>query len=180
MKILVAYASKHGSTREAAEFMGRVLKAYSVEVDVMDVRDVQSVSVYDAAVIGSAIYGGLWLQEMSLFIEKFSAELASRPLYLYITCIRALELDGRSHAEKYYINHKALEGFDLRDVGVLTGKLNTSEIDHREQWYLVANYDGKLTSANVNEDFRDWQAIAAWANKVAADLHLEPSFSAAT
>lgn len=177
MKILVAYASKHGSTRETAEFMGRVLKAYSVEVDIMDVRDVQSVSGYDVTIIGSAIYGGMWLQEMSLFIEKFSAELAAKPLFFFITCIRALEPDGREHAEKYYINHKALEGFDLRDVAVLTGKLNTSAIDRKEQWYLVANYDGKLTSANVNEDFRDWQAIATWVSGIAKELHFAPSFS---
>ena len=176
MKILVAYASAHGSTKEVAQFIGRVLATYNAEVTVTNVVDVQSVEGYDAYVLGSAIHASLWLQEMCTFIDRFEDLLARKPMYFWVSCIRALEEDGREHALKYYFDFKAMEPFDVREVAVLTGKLNTSAITRQEQWFLVANYDGKLSPGNIKHDYRDWQAIATWANNIAQDLELEPVF----
>jgi menaquinone-dependent protoporphyrinogen oxidase len=176
MKILVAYASVHGSTGEVAEFIGRVLRDYNTEVTVSDVSDVQSVDGYDVFVLGSAVHGGLWLHEMSAFTDRFAQQLAQKPSYFWITCIRALEAAGSEHALKYYVDHKALQSFDVRDVVVFSGKLQTDAITRQEQWYLAANYDGKLMPGNIKHDFRDWQAIAAWANGIAKDQQLELVF----
>jgi len=176
MKILVAYATAHGSTGEVAQFIGRVLSTYTAEVTVANVTDIQSVEGYDAYVLGSAIHAGLWLQEMCVFMDRFDDALAHKPSYFWVSCIRALEDDGRKHALKYYFDHKLLEPFDLRKQAVFTGKLNVNVITRHEQWFLVANYDGKLTTGNINHDYRDWQAIASWVNSVADDLELVPVF----
>jgi menaquinone-dependent protoporphyrinogen oxidase len=178
MKILVAYASAHGSTGEVAQFIGRILSTYNAEVTVANVVDVQSVEGYDAYVLGSAIHAGLWLQEMCVFTERFEDTLAQKPSYFWISCLRALEDDGRKHALKYYFDNKLLESFDLRKQAVFTGKLNVNAIARHEQWFLVANYDGKLNTGNINQDYRDWQVIAAWANSIAEDLELQPQFEA--
>jgi menaquinone-dependent protoporphyrinogen oxidase len=176
MRILVAYASAHGSTREVAEFIGRILSAYSANVTVADVRDVQKIDQYDGYVLGSAIHGGMWLQEMCAFTDRFTQKLASKPSYFWITCIRTLEPEGYEHARKYYVDHKTLESFNVRDIAVFTGKLNTSAITRQEQWYLAANYDGKIAAGGIKHDFRDWQAIASWAVSIARDLNLVPEF----
>ena len=176
MRILVAYASAHGSTREVAEFIGRMLRVYNVEVVVADVKEVQGVGEYDAFVLGSAIHGGLWLQEMCVFTDQFQAQLADKPSYFWVSCIRALEADGYAHAAQYYVDHKVLGTLNVRDIAVFTGKLNTAEINRNEQWFLAANYDGKLTPGKINHDYRDWEAIATWSNRIAHTLHLQPSF----
>ena len=176
MKILVAYASAHGSTKEVAEFIGRILRAYSADVTVSNVTDVQTVDEYDACVLGSAIHASLWLQEMCTFVDQFATQFGKKPVYFWVSCIRALEDDGRDHALKYYFDYKTLASVNLRDTAVLTGKLDVNAITRQEQWFLVANYDGKLTPGNINHDYRDWQAIAAWANKVALGLDLQPTF----
>jgi menaquinone-dependent protoporphyrinogen oxidase len=176
MKILVAYATTHGSTAEVAQFIGRVLSTYNADVTVSNVVDIQSVGGYDAYVLGSAIHAGLWLQEMCVFIDRFDNALAQKPSYFWVSCIRALEEDGRKHALKYYFDHKLLEPFDLRKQAVFAGKLNVNAITRHEQWFLVANYDGKLTTGNINQDYRDWKAVAAWANSIANDLQLVPVF----
>lgn len=176
MRILIAYASAHGSTRDVAEFIGRVFRVYDVEVTVANVKDVQSVDGYDAYVLGSAIHGGLWLQEMCSFTDRFGDQLAQKITYFWINCIRALEADGYEHALKYYIDHNALRSFNVRDIAVFAGKLNTDAITRQEQWYLASNYDGKMTAGNIKDDFRDWEAIAAWANSAAKELKLEPIF----
>lgn len=177
MNILVAYASAHGSTKEAAEFMGRVLTTYDAKVTVASVQDVQSVDQYDAFVLGSAIHGGLWLQEMCNFTDRFHAQLAQKPSYFWIMCIRTLEPDGLEHALEYYVDHKTLNSFKVRDIAVFTGKLNPDAITRQEQWYLAAHYDGKQLPGYVKNDFRDWEAIAVWTNSLAKDLRLEPAFS---
>lgn len=177
MNILVAYASAHGSTREVATFIGRILSAYNAEVTIADARDIQSVAQYDVYVLGSAIHGGMWLQEMCAFTDRFAAQLAQKPSYFWITCIRALEPEGYEHALRYYVDRKTLEALNVRDVAVFTGKLNTADISHEEQWYLATNYDGKLAAGGIRQDFRDWQAIATWANQIARDLELKPVFT---
>jgi menaquinone-dependent protoporphyrinogen oxidase len=176
MKVLVAYATVHGSTQEVGEFIGRILRAFSADVTVANVNDVQDVGSYDAFVLGSAIYGGLWLHDMCAFTDRFENEVAEKPAYFWITCIRALEANGYSHAQEYYIDHKALNSFDVRDIAVFTGKLRTDLIDRKEVWYLAANYDGKMTPGLIKDDFRDWGAIAAWTNSIAKDLKLVPAF----
>lgn len=177
MNILVAYATAHGSTKEVAEFIGRILTTYNAKVTVADVQDIQYVDTYDAFVLGSPIHGGLWLQEMCNFTDRFHAQLSRKPSYFWITCIRALEPDGYEHALEYYIDHKTLNSFNVRDVAVFTGKLNPDAITRQEQWYLASHYDGKQRPGYINNDFRDWEVIAAWANRLAKDLQLKPVVS---
>jgi menaquinone-dependent protoporphyrinogen oxidase len=176
MKILVAYASAHGSTAEVAEFIGRVLTTYSAEVDVADTKTVTNVDGYDAFVLGSAVHSGVWLQEMLLFFDRFAEQIAQKPNYFWVSCIRALEADGLLHAEMYYFNHRLLQSVNTRDIAVLTGKLKTEEITRGEQWSLAANYDGRMLPGALHQDFRDWQAIATWANQIAKELKLTPVF----
>ncbi|HEX5417857.1 MAG TPA: flavodoxin domain-containing protein [Chloroflexota bacterium] len=56
MKILVAVASRHGSTREIADVVAQELRASGHVAVPRDARDVESVDEYDAAVVGSAVY----------------------------------------------------------------------------------------------------------------------------
>ncbi|MEA3312608.1 MAG: flavodoxin domain-containing protein [candidate division WOR-3 bacterium] len=56
MKVLVAYATKHGSTREVAEKIGEVMKSKGAEVKVANITDKPDPAGYDAVVIGGAVY----------------------------------------------------------------------------------------------------------------------------
>ena len=58
MKILVAHASKHGSTPEIAAAIARILSSEGADVDLLTARDVTAVDQYDAVIIGSAAYMG--------------------------------------------------------------------------------------------------------------------------
>ncbi|PKL55421.1 MAG: flavodoxin, partial [Methanomicrobiales archaeon HGW-Methanomicrobiales-6] len=69
-RILVAYATRYGSTAEVAEAIGEELRKAGITVDVQPVGEVQDLSPYRAAVIGSPIYMGKWLPESQVFIEK--------------------------------------------------------------------------------------------------------------
>lgn len=176
MKILVACASAHGSTAEIGEFIARILRAYSVEVDVRAVQDVQDVSPYQAFILGSPIHAGMWLHEFSAFLERFESALTEKPAALFITCIRVMEEGGYEHALAEYVYQPTLQKLGITNVGVFAGKMEVGAINWDERWLLASRYDGTEMSKHVNHDYRDWQAVATWANNVARALELTPTF----
>ena len=85
MKVLIAVASKHGSTREIASAIGQELKVTNITVEVVDLTkgEVADVGSYQAVILGSAIYAGNWLPEAKQFAQKHHDELANVPVWLF-------------------------------------------------------------------------------------------------
>jgi menaquinone-dependent protoporphyrinogen oxidase len=54
--VLVAYASKHGSTAEIANAVAEALCAAGLRADCLEAVDVRGLESYDAVVLGSAVY----------------------------------------------------------------------------------------------------------------------------
>lgn len=170
MNVLVAYASAHGSTAEVAEFIGARLRERRFTVTVARAEAVRTLDGFDAFVLGSAVHGGLWLTPMVRLIDDFNADFGARPVFVFFTCIRVLEPDGPEHVLAHYVNYSALEALNVRAVQPFAGKLDMSSIDWDERWTLAARYDGSAAPGSFNRDFRDWNAIRAWADKVADSL----------
>jgi menaquinone-dependent protoporphyrinogen oxidase len=63
MNVLVAYASRHGSTKGSAERIAADLREVGLSAEVMPEDQVRELDRYDAFVIGSAAYMFHWLKE---------------------------------------------------------------------------------------------------------------------
>ncbi len=174
MKILVAYASAHGTTGEVAEFISSTLAVYGADAIHKSVESVESVKEYDAFVLGTAIHEGIWLRNMLLFIDKFGAELAQKPVYFFVSCIRIVEADGYEHVMKNYMDTKTLEKLKVKNVNAFGGAIQLNEIDWNERWTLGLRYDGTNLQSRLNADYRDWYAIGAWTTSIAKDLNIKP------
>jgi menaquinone-dependent protoporphyrinogen oxidase len=83
MKVLVATASKHGSTARLGEALGSALRELGLTVDVRDAGAVRDVTPYDAVVLGSAVYVGHWLDAAKDLVARHETELRSRPVWLF-------------------------------------------------------------------------------------------------
>lgn len=177
MKLLIAYASAHGSTAEVALFLKRVLSAYDVEVTASSAAQVTSVASYDAFILGTAIQDGMWLHELFEFIDHFRDELNKKPCYFWLNCIRILEKGGYEHALANYVHQPTLDALGVRDLAIFAGKLQIDTIDWNERWLLSLRYDGAERPAFLNKDFRNWELIAGWGNKIARELSLTPTFA---
>jgi len=173
-KLLVAYASPHGSTAEVATFMGRLLKAYDVEVDVKHADNVEDVSKYDAFLLGSAVHASMWLPSISRFMFRFEEELAQKPIFMFLMCIIVLEEGGREKALSTFVWKEALEKLNIsrENIEAFAGVLDWEKTDGDERWMISVRYEGKELPGRNNSDYRDWQKLAAWTHEVATKMQL--------
>ncbi len=159
MKVLVATGSKYGATREVGEAVAEVLREYGFETDFADACDVASVRYYDAVIVGSAVYGGLWRKDASALVRDNAATLRARDTWLFsVGMTQVTEPDQPlDEAEELAelagaIEHKRFGG------RLLVEKLNVGEKA------LV-----KLINPPIG-DFRDFEEIRDWAQNVCLRL----------
>ena len=67
--VLVAYATRHGSTRGVAERIASRLEGAGRRVELRSADAAGDVSGYDAVVFGSPVYDGSWPPEAEAFVQ---------------------------------------------------------------------------------------------------------------
>ena len=82
-KVLVAFASKYGSTAEMAERIGKVLREAGLQTDVLHANRVKKSTDYQAVVLGCAVYIGMWRKEAASFLKANEMDLAQKPVWLF-------------------------------------------------------------------------------------------------
>jgi menaquinone-dependent protoporphyrinogen oxidase len=160
-RILVAYASGSGSTREVAAAIGEALAEGGARVDVEAVQDVSSVADYSALVVGSSIRGGRWLPEAVTFVAEFAGALAARPVAYFTTCLAMIkDTDENRRRTLAYMDPilSLAPSVMLVDIGLFAGSLDAS------RQIEIAGVPGPYG------DYRDWEAIDAWAAKLLPTL----------
>lgn len=83
MRVLVAYASKHGGTAGLAEWIGQALEHSGMSVDVVPTDDVFDVESYDAVIVGGALYVFRWHGDARRFVKKHTRALRHRLVWLF-------------------------------------------------------------------------------------------------
>lgn len=157
-RVLVAHASKLGSTAEIARTIGDVLAAAGHAVEVLPVRDVRSLADYDAVILGSALYAAHWQSSAGKFLNRFRTPLAALPLWAFSSG----PLDHRLAGQNLPICAHALEllgTLAVRDHRTFGGKLASD-----------APVDPQVLKTHPIGDFRNWAAIHDWAVAVGRDL----------
>jgi menaquinone-dependent protoporphyrinogen oxidase len=176
MKVLVAYASKYGSTKGIAEFIGEKLRLQGLETDVLEVGRVREAADYNAFVVGSAVYMFHWLKEARRFVSKNSVLLARNPVWLFSSGpigTQSKNAEGRDVLEasgpKELDDLRAL--VKPRDHRVFFGALDGSRLTGIMGFgYRMARRSKSARDEMPEGDFRDWKAIEAWTALIAQDL----------
>src|SRR5919198_1521750 len=81
--VLVAHASRHGSTREVAEVVGHHLRERGIDAQVVPVAEVESLDGFDAIVLGAALYTGRLHADARRFLRRHHRELEERPTAVF-------------------------------------------------------------------------------------------------
>ena len=169
MTVLVAAASKYGATQEIAEAIGRALSERGLETDVRSIGDVVDLTAYAAVVLGSAVYAGHWLELARRFVEERGDELAARPTWLFSSGPIG---DPPRPSEKDAVQvEPVIAATRAKEHRVFAGKLDRHRLTFPERAVVFA-------FRAADGDFRDWNAIAAWAGEIADALEATDTDSA--
>jgi menaquinone-dependent protoporphyrinogen oxidase len=163
-EILVAYASRAGSTAGVAEAIGQTLAESGAQVEVRPMKDVEDLAPYRAVVAGSAIQGGKWLPEAMQFMQTHQAALAQKPFAAFLVCMTLAIANGkyREHVADFLQPVRAL----VRPVGegLFAGALDISKVpSFRDRLMFRLSVIFGVWSEG---DHRDWNAIRAWAESI--------------
>jgi menaquinone-dependent protoporphyrinogen oxidase len=177
MRVLVAYASRHGATRGIAERIAERLEQGGREVALQPVQSADSVAEYDAFVVGSAAYMSHWLEDATKFVRRNRGALANHPVWLFSS--------GPVGAERVDV-----KGRDVMEASVRMEFAEFADaIGPVDERVFFGAYDPDAAPVGLTErlgswftripavrealpagDFRDWPQIEAWADGIARKL----------
>ena len=169
MRVMVVYASTHGSTAEIAQRIADRLRQGGDDVAALPVSSVDNLENVEAFVLGSAIHGRRWLDEAVAFVARNRQALQKRPLWTFsVGMTHALPRVFRKMAGAEETGIMSQLG-DLRPCGhqLFSGVVKPGQFPFASRIFL------RLVGGRYG-DFRDWSAIDRWAMEVSRDLHSLP------
>jgi menaquinone-dependent protoporphyrinogen IX oxidase len=163
-RVLVTAASRHGSTHEIADALARRLQEAAgdrgLTAAALHAENRPDPAGFDAVVLGSAVYGGSWLEPARDLAHQHVAVLRARPLWLFSSG----PIGAPPYPPDEPYDTATLTGLLApRGHRVFPGRLEPSRLSAPERAVVTA------MRAPVG-DFRDWDAVGTWAVEIAAEL----------
>jgi menaquinone-dependent protoporphyrinogen oxidase len=162
--VLVAYATRYGSTQEVAEAVAATLRERGLEVAIQPMREVRALAEYSAVVLGAPLYMFRWHKDALQFLSRHREALTERPVAVFAL--------GPFHdEEKEWQEVRAQLDKELAKypwftpvaVEIFGGKFDPAKLR------FPLNLLPALRQMPAS-DVRDWAAIRAWASDLAAKL----------
>jgi menaquinone-dependent protoporphyrinogen oxidase len=148
--ILVAYASKHGSTEGIAQAIAKRLDYRDLDARAHTVHELEDVGRPEAV-----------MKDAVRFAEAHAEALADVPVWLFSSGPLGEEIKDEEEQPRQLPELREL--LDPREHRVFFGALDREKLSFSERMIVkaVKAPDG---------DFRDWDAINGWADEIADDL----------
>lgn len=178
MKVLVAYASRHGATKGIAERIAATIERHDIPVTFRDVDRIGGpIDGFDAIVLGSSVYMGRWEKSAREFVQEYVETLKERPTWLFSSGpvgTETVDKEGRDVVETSrpldYAEFEPL--FRPRDQKVFFGAYDPEREGATLAEKLIVKIPA-IREALPSGDFRDWPAIEAWAEGIVEALTRE-------
>lgn len=163
-KILIAVASKNGSTWEIGKRIGEIIAEHKLRAIVMETDGYYTVDDFDAVVLGSAVYSGHWLVSARQFVDRFEKQLASKPVWLFSS--GPIGDPPHPRGDKAVDISGILQRTKAREHKLFAGKLDRDRLSFAQRAVVLA------VRAPFG-DFRNWPEIEAWATEISRQLRKE-------
>jgi menaquinone-dependent protoporphyrinogen oxidase len=162
-KILVAYATRTGSTAEVADAIARRLCEAGLSAEVRPVAEVSSLDGYSAAVLGSAVRYSAWLPEMTGFLSAHRDALSGMHVAFFTMHMLALGDDPAAMAERAKYTAEARQVVTPVEETFFAGQIDPARLS------LFDRLAVRVVKSPIG-DRRDWSLIKDWATSLAPRL----------
>ena len=164
-RILVAYASRKGSTAGIAQAIGKELVTEGYAVDISEMKSITSLVGYNAVVIGAPVYSGKVTGDVVAFVTANKDVLSQLPVAGFVTGIAPVYPKTGDVKEFTDQLVAALAPISPVAVTMFAGSLDRGKLNFVER---------SLTSLLKvpTGDFRDWDVIADWARTLMGKMGL--------
>lgn len=161
--ILLAYATRFGSTQEVAEAIAAALRTAELTVECWPMQTITTLSQYEAVVLGAALYNAQWPAAAHQFLARHQAALVQRPAAIFtlgpLSPSAAAKQNSRRQLERELAKYPWLQP---AAVEIFAGKYDPSQPG-------MGFFDRFLPARDV----RNWEAIRAWAQQLS--IRWQPS-----
>ena len=137
-KVLVAYASRYGSTERIAAKIGETLTLAGLQVDVLSADNVKDIAQYQAVVLGSATYIYKWIGEAVKLLKRNEKLLTDKPVWIFSSgplaegdAVKLLK--GWRYPQSL---RAAIERIKPRDIVVFHGMIDIEGLNFMDKWLI--------------------------------------------
>ncbi len=182
MNILIAYASRYGSTAEISEKISETLENEGFSTTLIDLKKKSSkknmnIQDYDGILIGTGIKIGAWTKEAKKFLQDNIEVLKQKQntLGVYVSSGEGVNPDKCIEAKEKYIDkimqQNALSPVMSEAFGGVFDLTENSNLGFmgKKMIKMVSKNDPNI-KPDVKNDFRNWEQILGFAKKYAGIL----------
>jgi len=163
-KVLVAFATRAGSTQEVAEAIAKELGVKGCEVDVLNVQHVKDASGYDLVVVGTAARMSKIYSEAVDFVKKHGHSFGTAKV-AYFYSGAALNTNTPERRQQAMTSlAPLLQLHQPVSVGLFGGNVDPTRLSGFWKFAVSRIKEGEMAPG----DYRDWAAIESWADELAA------------
>lgn len=171
-RVIVIYASRHGSTREIAQRIGATLADHGCHASVVAAHEAPDPTSADAVVLGSAAYMGKWLEEATSYLRENLEGLRLRPTWLFSSGpvgTETVDKQGHDVLEPPRFLLDQAESIGARGCKVFFGRWDPDDppTSVGERLFRMLPVPRDILPVG---DYRDWAAIDEWATQIATEL----------
>ena len=160
-KVLVGYATRNGSTAEAAQALAEALRAEKVDAEARPLSEVRSVESYAAVVMGAPLYMFKWHKDARAFLSRQRKALATLPVAVFslgpVNDVEKEWTQAREQMDKELAGYPWLQPFARTVFG---GKFSPTELGFP---FTLLPALKKMPAS----DIRNLGAVKAWGAELA-------------
>ena len=162
VRVLVAFESRKGSTREIVETIAAEISTAGWDVDVIEIKDSPRPDEYGYVIIGGPLHMGK-IKGVRNFVDMHETVLRERLVGAFAVGMTFASPNEEEQAPARKILDDAIAPLAGGHLGYFAGKIDMQKLSLIEKGII------KVVKSPVG-DYRDWAAVKTWAQVVVKEM----------
>lgn len=178
MKILIVYGTTEGQTRKIARYMEEHLQTQGHQVMVSDAADDPPAPIgYDAVILGGSLHMMKHQASLAHYAQKYSEALNRVPSAFFSVSLGVVtgEEGALKEARRIADEFVHQSAWSPEIIELIGGALKYTEYDYFKRYMMkmISKKAGGDTDTSHDHEYTDWNAVAAFCNRVVSLPHIK-------